>query len=200
MRYEPAEGSLPQRRRVFAALSLLPLLLSLAAALAPMHGVRADAAPDGAPEEPCRESRILGSIGAFAELVSVEVKELGLSPTLGYEQAQALHGRVLEIASDFGVQVYRERDLLVTDLFPHEVAVGKEVFLIFKADETLERYLALKKKHQALAADDRLDLERRADLAREFGRLLSYPDHVIDRMLDASAERAAAREARAERL
>lgn len=130
----------------------------------------------------CERSMKLGSMKAFAEMVSVGVKELALSSTLSAAELEDLRDDARAIAEQYDVRLYEEDDLLVTDLFPHDVAVGKQVLLIYKGD-TLEKYLALKAAKAAWVEAGKYDEQARASLARDFGRLLSYPDESIDRML-----------------
>ena len=71
----------------------------------------------------------LGGIRAFAEMVSVGVKELALSSTLSAAELESLRDEALAIAEHYNIRLYEEDDLLVTDLFPHDVAVDKQVLL-----------------------------------------------------------------------
>ena len=79
--------------------------------------------------------------------------------------------------------MWRETDFLVTDLYPADVAEGKHVLLIYK-DDTLDQYLALKADKAALVAAGEYEGEARKEIARRFGRLLSYPESVIDDLLE----------------
>jgi hypothetical protein len=70
----------------------------------------------------------------------------------------------------------------VTDLFPEEVTRGKHVMLIY-LDPVKDEYMALKAEKQALIADGKYEGEARAEIARKMGRLLSYPEQHIERLL-----------------
>ncbi|MDT8319377.1 MAG: hypothetical protein RQ826_02495 [Xanthomonadales bacterium] len=155
---------------VSGKLRLLMLMLTLV-----LGGTAAEAGD-------CERSMKLGSMKAFAEMVSVGVKELALSSTLSAAELENLRDDARAIAEQYDVRLYEEDDLLVTDLFPHDIAVGKKVLLIYKGD-TLEKYLALKSTKAAWVEAGEYDEQARASLARDFGRLLSYPDESIDRML-----------------
>lgn len=124
----------------------------------------------------------LGEIEAFAEMVRKGVKILAISDVLTPDEAAALIGEAHNIAKRYGVQIYREPDLVVTDLFPEDVAKGKIVLLIYKGD-TLAAYQRLKADKANLVAAGNYQGKARADIARRFGRLLSYPRQEIDRML-----------------
>jgi len=62
------------------------------------------------------------------------------------------------------------------------VAEGKHVLLIYTGD-TLDRYLQMKADKSALVEAGDYEGEAREEIARRFGRLLSYPKPVIDDLL-----------------
>jgi hypothetical protein len=124
----------------------------------------------------------LGSTASWSEAISVGVKELALSSPATPDEMDALIGEAESIAARFGISVYREADLLVTDLFPDDVAKDKHVLLLYRPP-TLDKYLALKQKKAALIEAGDYKGKAREDIARGFGRLLSYPDSVIDEKL-----------------
>lgn len=124
----------------------------------------------------------LGSTASWSEAISVGVKELALSSPTTPAEMDALIGEAEEIAARFGISVYRETDLLVTDLFPDDVAKDKHVLMLYRPP-TLDKYLALKQKKTELVEAGEYTGKAREDIARGFGRLLSYPDAVIDQKL-----------------
>ena len=91
----------------------------------------------------------LGGLSSFAEMVRVGVKTLALSAAMTPEEMDALVDEAERIAQEEGVLLYRETDLIVTDLFPADVALGKHVLLIYKGT-TLDEYLALKQRRSEL--------------------------------------------------
>jgi len=125
----------------------------------------------------------LGGFGTFSELVRVGVKELALSSAIMPAEMDVFEKEATRIAEEEGIKVYREPDLLVTDLFPAEVSEGKDVLLIYKGS-TLDKYLALKREKAALLAAGKYSGEARKNLARKFGKLLSYPDETIEARLN----------------
>jgi hypothetical protein len=129
-----------------------------------------------------RRSYDLGIIGAFAEVVRLGVKELALSEVMAPETMDALIDDALMVAERNGVEIWRETDFLVTDLYPADVALRKDVLLIYTGD-TLGAYLKIKEDKAKLVADGRYHGEARQEIARRFGRLLSYPEPVIDELL-----------------
>jgi hypothetical protein len=156
--------------------SILVTMLSLVA-LAPGGAV----AEEGAPQID-RRSYDLGAIGAFAEMVHVGVKRLAFSSTLSPAEANSLWEEANRIANENHVALYREPDLLITDLFPADVAKGKEVLLIYEGS-TLDKYLALKRKKAQLVKSGTYNGRAREEIARELGGLLSYPESSIDDLM-----------------
>ena len=124
----------------------------------------------------------LGSITTWSEAVSVDIKELALGSPLTADETDALLEEATQVAGRFGVSVYREPHLLVSDLFRSDIAKGKEV-LLFYQPPTLDKYLAVKERKAALIAAGEYEGEAREEIARDFGRLLSYPESVIDQKL-----------------
>lgn len=127
----------------------------------------------------------LGVIGAFAEVVGVGVKRLALSSPMSPADMDALIDDAVEIIERNDAKAYRDVDFLVTDLFPAEVTDGMHVILIYN-DPVLDEYLALKERKQTLVDDGRYQGEERKEIAREMGRLLSYPEERIEGMLSES--------------
>lgn len=124
----------------------------------------------------------LGIMGGFAEVVRLGVKTLALSEVMTPEAMDDILADAQIVAARNEVELYREPELIVTDLYPEDVAIGKHVLLIYTGD-TLERYLALKTDKAVLVANDRYHGDAREQIARRFGRLLSYPEPVIDDLI-----------------
>ena len=127
-------------------------------------------------------SYMLGIIGAFSEVVRLGVKTLALSEVMTPEEMDDAMEDIAVIAERNKVQTWRETDFLVTDLYPADVAEGKHVLLIYTGD-TLDRYLQLKADKAALVEVGDYEGAAREEIARRFGRLLSYPENVIDDLL-----------------
>lgn len=124
----------------------------------------------------------LGIMGGFAEVVRLGVKKLALSEVMTPEEMDGVMEDAGIIARRNRVLIWRETDFLVTDLYPEDVAEGKHVLLIYTG-ETLDEYLALKADKAALVASNRYEGQAREDIARRFGKLLSYPDEIIDELI-----------------
>lgn len=125
----------------------------------------------------------LGGLATFAEMVRVGVKTLALSAPMAPAEMDAFMTGASAVAKSERVMIYREPDLLLTDLFPVEISRGKHVLVIYHDDATLQEYLALKRRRAQLVASGAYSGAAREQVARQFGRLLSYPDHKIDELL-----------------
>lgn len=125
----------------------------------------------------------LGIMGGFAEVVKLGVKQLALSEVMTPQEMDGVMDDAMVIAKRNQVQMWRETDFLVTDLYPADVAEGKHVLLIY-AGNTLDRYLAIKVDKARLVDKGEYEGAAREEIARRFGRLLSYPDAVIDDLLE----------------
>lgn len=124
----------------------------------------------------------LGILGGFSEVVRLGVKKLALSEVMSPADMDAIMADAEVIARRNEVQMWREPELIVTDLYPADVAEGKHVLLIYTGS-TLDEYLQLKKDKAALVAAGKYAGDARLDIARRFGRLLSYPEPVIDDLI-----------------
>ena len=124
----------------------------------------------------------LGVIGAFAEVVGVGVKRLALSSAMAPDDMAGLLEEAKTIVARNDALSFLETDFLVTDLFPAEVTDGKHVLFIY-LDPVKGEYIALKARKQSLIENGQYDGEARKEIAREMGRLLSYPEERIEAML-----------------
>lgn len=130
-----------------------------------------------------RASYELGIIAAFAEVVALGVKDMALSSPLTPELYIRIRERAEAIIERNDIQSFLEKDLLVTDLFSEDIARDRFVIFLYGNDSTLEKYLALKKKKQELVESGGYCGEARREIARGFGRLLSYPRDRIEEMI-----------------
>ncbi len=124
----------------------------------------------------------LGIIAGFAEMVGSGAKQLALSEPMTAAELDGLMKEAQAIAARHNVLLFREKDLIATDLFPENVAENKEVLLIYK-NYTLNAYQQLKKDKTILVQEGKYEGEARERIARRFGRLLSYPPHRINELL-----------------
>ena len=124
----------------------------------------------------------LGTIGGFGELVNSGVKKLALSEVLSPTEMDRLYPQAQRVAERKKVQLYRESTLLVTDLFPADVAKDKDVLLIYQGT-TKDEYLQLKADALKLTQAGAYTGKAREGIARRFGRMLSYPTWRINELL-----------------
>ena len=127
-------------------------------------------------------SYVLGAIGGFGELVNSGVKKLALSEVLPPSEMDRLLPEAMRVAERNHVLLHRESSLLVTDLFPADVARGKDVLLIYQGT-TKDEYLQLKADALALQQAGQYTGRAREAIARRFGRMLSYPSWRINELL-----------------
>jgi len=124
----------------------------------------------------------LGSIGAFAEMVDAGVKKLALSAALEPGEMDALVEEAERIAEDHNVELFRETEFLVTDLFPADLTEGKHVLLIYRGN-TRQEYMELKAEKLRLEELGDYGGQARREIAHRFGALLSYSDEKIEGLL-----------------
>lgn len=127
----------------------------------------------------------MGVVAAFAEVVKMDVKQIGLSEMFTAEEADKWEAVIKHITDRNGVLYYREDDFLVTDLFPASLTDGLTLFVIYKGD-TLEKYKALKARKTQLIVQNSYDQAARREIAKAFGGLLDYSDEVIDELIVAN--------------
>lgn len=123
-----------------------------------------------------------GTISTSAEFVSYGCKKLALSATFSDEELSALLKHAEQKAEEFGIPIYVERDLLVTRLFSPDVAESKTVILFAYDQAVLDEYFALKAFREKAIQEDRLS-EVEDEIAWRFGRLLSYTDDTIKKLI-----------------
>lgn len=131
----------------------------------------------------------LGVIDCFCEMVASGLKTLAMShPCDSKEERAAYLEEVGRICRKYEVMFYAEDEAFITDLFASELNEGKYNFLFFRTEETLRKYQGLKERQRALKAKGQYTREQSYELAKEFGRLLSYPDEGIERLIQKNPE------------
>ena len=133
-------------------------------------------------------SFMLGMINCFIEMVACGVKRLALSPPLSPDDYELVSAASKEIADRSGVRWHLEKSLMVTDLQTPEFTRGKWSILYFKDEQTLQDYQSLKRRQSDLKAKGLYTADERQEISREFMRLLSYPEAVIEEKLAKKGE------------
>ena len=143
-----------------------------------------DAGNNGASVD--QRSYRLGIIGAFGEIVNAGVKKLALSEPTTPKEMDEMIDEAKVIADRNHVLLYRETELLVTDLFPASYTQGKEVLLIYQG-ATKDEYLTLKQEVWKLQQEGAYSSTARESISRRFGKLLSYSDEYITKLMAENA-------------
>ena len=131
-----------------------------------------------------------GFIDCVNEMIQAGVKPLALSrPMDSREERDALVPFARESCRRWGNRLYIEDEPLLTDLFPVSMNQNRHNILLYRADHVLEQYLRLKDRKRALLEEKAYFGGNRAQIAWEFGRLLSYPEEDIRRLIARNPEK-----------
>ena len=125
----------------------------------------------------------LGMINCFIEMVACGVKRMAISPPLSEDDYARIQSSSEKIVREFGMSSYLEKSLLITDLQSEDFTRGKWSILYFRDEGTLAVYHGLKARKRQLEEAGSYDEVERKKLSREFMRLLSYPEDVIEAKL-----------------
>lgn len=123
-----------------------------------------------------------GSIATAVEFVSYGCKKLALSAPFEEDMLKIVLPGARREAEKYNIPIFVEKDLLVTKLFSPDTAKNKTVILFAYNQKVLDEYFALKafkakkEKEGKLAAAEK-------EIARKFGKLLSYTDETIKKLL-----------------
>ena len=131
----------------------------------------------------------LGAADCFCEMVRAGVKHIALShPCDSKEERDSFLPEFDKLCKKYSVLYYIENDAFLTDLFPLSLNQGKYNVIFYQDEAVLKEYLGLKaEKEKAIAAGNYDDC--RKDIARRYGKLLSYTDKGIQRLLDANSDK-----------
>jgi len=134
------------------------------------------------PEGSSDFSRERGQVASFSEMVAAGVKPLALSAPLPPDQMDVFEPLAREEAERYGMAVFRESDLVETDLFADSMLIGKEVLLLCDSLTKLA-YDSLKADRQQLVDQGAYLGTARREIARRFGRMLGYSPQGINKLL-----------------
>lgn len=138
-----------------------------------------------------RYSFELGVMDCFCEMVASGLKTLAMShPCDSKEERDSYIEEASRICRKYEVQFYAEDEAFITDLFPAKLNQGKYNFLFFRTEEVLNQYKMLKERQKTLKKEGIYTREQSYELAKEFGRLLSYPEEGIERLIQKNPEAA----------
>lgn len=133
--------------------------------------------------------RIYGSMSTFCECIACGAKNLALGAPVTAQERDVHWEYALEIAKKRNLKCAKCDDALLTDLFPWPMNKGKHNIIFYAKDEYLEAYEALKQRKKALVASGEYHGRARYQLAYDYGKLLSYSDEAIHRMIAQNTEK-----------
>lgn len=130
-----------------------------------------------------------GVMDAFCEITAAGVKKLALShPLNSKEELEELLPYATELCAKYGIHLYKEEQLLITDLFPYSMNKGKCNILFYKEERVLTAYLKLKERKQNALENGTYD-EERIPIALAFGELLSYEKNSCLKKIQMNTEK-----------
>jgi hypothetical protein len=130
-----------------------------------------------------KPSYFAGVTSTFAEVVALGCKRLALSTPYSKEELELMLEPTKMIAEEQGVFLFVEPNLLLTKLYSSRLTEGKTVILLVRDQNVLDDYFALKKlKEKSVLTETPDELE--IEIAERFGRLLSYDDVTIERLIE----------------
>lgn len=124
-----------------------------------------------------------GITTAFAEVVNAGCKKLALSSPYEYDLVEKILPATRYAAKEHNVKLMIEPDLLVSNLFPKNIAKDKTVILIARDQSIIDEYLSLKELKQR-SIEEGFPEKLETDIARRFGLLLSYDEETINRLIN----------------
>ena len=131
----------------------------------------------------------LGVADCFCEMVRAGVKKIALShPCDTKEERDSFLPEFDKLCERYGVRYYAEDKAFLTDLFPLSLNWSKFNVIFYQDETVLQEYLGLKaEKEKAIAAGNYAAC--REDIAQRYGKLLSYTDEGIQRLLETNSEK-----------
>lgn len=132
----------------------------------------------------------LGAADCFCEMVRAGVKQIALAHPCDTKEARDEYLPYFEeLCQKYGLKMYVEDVPFLTDLFPISMNQGKYNALFYQEDKVIQEYLDLKEEKKQAQATGTYTPEKRLDIAWRYGKLLSYTDEGIQRLLDQNQEK-----------
>ncbi|MEL7122595.1 MAG: hypothetical protein AAFO07_24325, partial [Bacteroidota bacterium] len=111
----------------------------------------------------------LTAFGVYCEMVANDAKPMALHQPMDELLIDQYWEEYLKVANQYDVQLHKENDFPVTQLFNAELTEGKTVILIYKGNR-LEQYQMWKKDLQTNQGDDpKMRPKRRAKASCSLG-------------------------------
>ena len=131
-----------------------------------------------------------GVMDAFSEVVSAGVKRIALShPCDTAEERDRYLPFAEQLCKQYGNVLYLENEGLLTELFPLSLNKGKFNMVFAHKPEDLTLYRELRQRKKELVEKNLYFGEARRRLAFDFGRLLSYSEEAIERLIRQNQEK-----------
>lgn len=131
-----------------------------------------------------------GVIDCFNEMVRAGLKKIALShPTDTKEERDQLIGFSEKICQQYGNRFYIEDQPLLTDLFPVSMNRGKYNIIYYRDPADLAEYLYIKADKERLLQSGTYISQERLSIAKRYGKLLSYSDEGILRLIEQNNEK-----------
>ncbi len=135
-------------------------------------------------------ARVVGVMECFNEVIACGVKNLALGVPVYDRRERDQHVEAAKIiCQERGTKYYIEDDPFLTDLFPLTLNQYKYNLVFYREEKYLDAYLDLKKRKENLILQNLYQEEERNKLAYDFGKLLSYQDADIWRMIQENNEK-----------
>lgn len=131
-----------------------------------------------------QENSALTAFDVYCEMVANDAKPMALHYPMESAAIDKLWEKFQQVAEKYQVQLYREDDFPISDLFPASLTEGKTVVMIYR-DNRLEQYKQWKEDLRSANGGDRKESE---ELARRFGRLMGYGIQGINELLRKSSD------------
>ena len=131
----------------------------------------------------------LGAADCFCEMVRAGVKKIALShPCDSKEERNTFLEDFDSLCKKYNISYYIEDEPFLTDLFPISLNKDKYNVIFYSDKKDLEAYLDLKKEKE-LSMHDNLYEDNRSDIAYRYGKLLSYTDERIKKLITDNKEK-----------
>lgn len=135
-------------------------------------------------------SRVIGALSCFNEMVSCGVKNIALGAPVLDEKLRDEHLEHAKlICEEKATKWFKDDDALLTDLFPVSLNKDKYNLVFYKDEKYLKEYIELKERKKNLVKSGKYTPKQRYKLSYDFGKLLSYTDQDIDRMIEENDEK-----------
>jgi predicted enzyme related to lactoylglutathione lyase len=130
-------------------------------------------------------SRVVGIMGAFAEVVACGAKKMALGAPVSDKDLRDKHYKYAKnIAEQRNIFCRKEDKGFLSDLFPATMNRDKYNILFYKDKQTADDFDKLKLKKETLMKNNEYHGGKRFQIAYDFGVLLSYADQDIKRMIN----------------